>query len=110
MATKKTQNPELLPTPAAGRMRSALSDPPLATPRAEREAGLGAGSAGQSGDVSGLDRDELEGPESVEQLSEEGQDYEAEVVAGVEDAPDADQGGVRTHRYVAPETLWKDES
>lgn len=112
MARKKrqTQSPESLPTPAAGRLRSALSDPPLASPRAEREAGLGAEAAGQSGDTSGLDRDELEGPESVEELSEEGQDYEAELVAGVEDAPDADQGGVRTHRYVAPETLWKDKS
>ena len=106
---RPTQNPESLPTPAAGRLRSALSDPPFVAPREEREAGLGGESAGQSGDSSGLDRDELEGPESVESLAEEGQDYEAELVAGVEDAPDADQGGVRTHRYVTPETLWKEK-
>src|SRR5690348_15956761 len=95
---RPTQNPESLPTPAAGRMRSTLADPPFTPPRGEPEAGLGAESAGQSGDVSALDRDELEGPESVETLAEEGQDYEAELVAGVEDAPGPDQGGVRTHR------------
>lgn len=34
--------------------------------------------------------------ESVEQLVEEGQYYEAAVVSGVEDAPDADEGPVKT--------------
>jgi hypothetical protein len=33
----------------------------------------------------------------VEELAEEGQAFEAEVVSGVENAPDADQGEVRTH-------------
>ncbi|HMF10400.1 MAG TPA: hypothetical protein VKJ00_14775 [Thermoanaerobaculia bacterium] len=32
----------------------------------------------------------------MEELIEEGQAFEAGVVSGVEDAPDADQGGVRT--------------
>jgi N utilization substance protein A len=35
--------------------------------------------------------------ESVSELAEEGQDYEAEVISGVESAPDADQGEVKTH-------------
>src|SRR5436190_20806824 len=102
MSRKKSQNqnPESLPTDAAGRLRSALSDPPLAAPRKAPEAGLGAESAGQSGDISELDRDELEGPESVEELVEEGHDHEAELVAGVEDASVADQCGVRNPRYV----------
>ena len=32
----------------------------------------------------------------MEELVEEGQSFEAEVIAGVEDAPDADEGEVRT--------------
>ncbi|MGA8221916.1 MAG: hypothetical protein WB780_09715 [Candidatus Acidiferrales bacterium] len=59
--------------------------------------GLGPGAAGQSGDVEGLSETEEADSESVSELAEEGQDYEAEVVSGVENAPDADQGEVRTH-------------
>src|SRR5271156_5756774 len=59
--------------------------------------GLGSNSAGQSGDVEGLSETEEADSESVSELAEEGQDYEAEVVSGVENAPDADQGEVRTH-------------
>lgn len=36
--------------------------------------------------------------ESVEELLEEGQAFEAEAVDGVENAPDADQGEVRTRQ------------
>ncbi|HEX4997398.1 MAG TPA: hypothetical protein VFY29_04190 [Terriglobia bacterium] len=35
--------------------------------------------------------------ESVEELVEEGQFYEAEVVSGVENAPDPDQAPLRVH-------------
>ncbi|PYT82823.1 MAG: hypothetical protein DMG40_04100 [Acidobacteria bacterium] len=35
--------------------------------------------------------------ESADELLEEGQTFEAGIVSGVEDAPDADQGEVRTH-------------
>ena len=35
--------------------------------------------------------------ESADELLEEGQTFEAGVVSGVENAPDADQGEVRTH-------------
>lgn len=59
--------------------------------------GLGSAAAGQSGDVQGLSETELADSESVAELAEEGQDYEAEVVSGVERARDADQGEVRTH-------------
>ncbi len=108
--TDDRHNPESLPTPASGQLRSVLSEAPVPTPEDEREPGLGSESAGQSGDTMGLETQERSGPESVTELSEEGQDYEAEVIAGVEDAPDADQGGVRTHRYVQPEVPWKGES
>jgi hypothetical protein len=58
--------------------------------------GLGPESAGQSGDTLGLSRSEIADSESVEELIEEGQAFEAGVISGVENAPDADQGGVRT--------------
>lgn len=58
--------------------------------------GLGAESGGQSGDTQGLSRRSYDDSESVEELMEEGQYMEAEAVSGVENAPDADQGEVRT--------------
>lgn len=59
--------------------------------------GLGSEAAGQSGDTEGISRDENVDSESVEELLEEGQSFEAEVVSGVENAGNADDGGVRTH-------------
>lgn len=50
----------------------------------------------QSGDTQGLSRTEDVDSESVEELAAEGQDFEAGVVSGVEDAPDADVSEVRT--------------
>jgi len=52
--------------------------------------------AGQSGDLQGLSGDATADSESVQELLEEGQYFEAEAVAGVENAPDPDQGEVRT--------------
>jgi hypothetical protein len=63
--------------------------------------GMGARSAGQSGDLQGLSRREDVDSESVEELAGEGQSYEAEVVSGVEDALDPDQGEVRTREIPA---------
>jgi hypothetical protein len=51
---------------------------------------------GQSGDLQGLSSRPTADSESVEELLEEGNALEAEVVQGVENAPDADQGQVRT--------------
>jgi hypothetical protein len=59
--------------------------------------GLGAGWAGQSGDLQGLSGREGADSESVGELLEEGNAFEAEVVKGVEDAGDADKGEVVTH-------------
>jgi hypothetical protein len=58
--------------------------------------GLGSESGGQSGDTQGLSRREDVDSESVEELAEEGQSLEAEVVSGVENAKDPDQGEVTT--------------
>ena len=58
--------------------------------------GLGARSAGQSGDTQGISAAVRTDSESVEELLEEGQSFEAEVVAGVENAPEPDESEVRT--------------
>ena len=61
-----------------------------------REQGLGPGSAGQSGDTQGLSDVAEAGSESVRELVEEGQSFEAEAISGVENAPDADVAEVHT--------------
>jgi hypothetical protein len=58
--------------------------------------GLGARTGGQSGDTQGLSGIAQMDSESVEELLEEGQSFEAEVVAGVENAPDADESEIIT--------------
>ena len=60
--------------------------------------GLGPESGGQSGDTEGLSEEESVDSESVEELVEEGQAFEAGVISGVENAPNADEGGVRTRQ------------
>jgi N utilization substance protein A len=64
-------------------------------------AGSGAQSGGQSGDLQGLSNIPSADSESVDELIEEGNAFEAEAVQGVENALDPDQGEVRTHE--APE-------
>jgi hypothetical protein len=54
-------------------------------------------SGGQSGDLQGLSKREDVDSESVTELIEEGNAFEADVVKGVEDAGNADQGEVHTH-------------
>jgi len=61
----------------------------------ERSAG-DSSAAGQSGDVQGLSDIEDVDSESVRELAEEGQSYEAAAVSGVEDAPDPDIAEVTT--------------
>ena len=57
--------------------------------------GRGARSGGQSGSLQGLSDVESADSESVDELIEEGNAFEAEVVKGVEDAPDEEE--VHTH-------------
>ncbi len=57
--------------------------------------GLGARSGGQSGDLQGLSNLAGANSESVDELLEEGNAFEAEVVKGVQDA--GDEGEVHTH-------------
>jgi hypothetical protein len=51
----------------------------------------------QSGDLQGLSNVQVADSESVNELLEEGNAFEADVVKGVEDAGEADKGEVRTH-------------
>jgi hypothetical protein len=67
--------------------------------------GLGGISAGQSGDLQGLSNIEGADSESVGELLEEGNAFEAEIVKGVQDAPDADQGEVTTHQRPQDELI-----
>jgi len=58
---------------------------------------LGARSGRQSGDLQGLSNVQGADSESVDELLEQGNAFEADVVKGVEDAEEADEGEVRTH-------------
>jgi hypothetical protein len=80
----------------ATRRRADVVNP--VTPSGRR--GLGAASAGQSGDTQGLSRQSYDDSESVEELLEEGQYAEAEAVSGVENAPDADESEVHTREVL----------
>ena len=64
--------------------------------RSVPQQGLGARSGGQSGDIEGLSGIADADSESVEELLEEGQSFEAEVVRGVENAADPDESEVIT--------------
>jgi hypothetical protein len=57
----------------------------------------GSSSGGQSGDLQGLSNVETADSESVDELLEEGNAFEAEVVSGVEDAGERGVREVRTH-------------
>ena len=65
---------------------------------------LGPDSAGQSGDTQGLFRDDDSDSESVRELLEEGQSFEASVLSGIENAPLADEGPIKT-RQVAEDDV-----
>jgi hypothetical protein len=108
-AAQKTALPKAAPV-----LLKAPKAPParqhLESPRNQR--GLGSGSAGQSGDLQGLSVRERDDSESVEELVEEGQAWEASAISGVEDA-DGDPKEVRTHEVPeddVPEEYLDDEN
>jgi len=57
---------------------------------------VGSASAGQSGDTQGLSQIADAADESVEELADTDQAYEAEAVSGIEDAADHPERAVRT--------------
>ncbi len=85
-AAKEIRSPE----------RSTLAGRIFSTKRSSR-GGRASGAAGQAGDTQGLSPRDIADSESVEELVEEGQAYEADAISGVEDALDPDQGEVHTH-------------
>ncbi len=76
------------------RKQPAAKSPGMDTAAFTRE-GLRARSGGQSGDLQGLSNIAGAASESVDELLEEGNAFEADVVKGVEDA--GDEGEVHTH-------------
>ena len=68
----------------------------MANPRRKRRDETGPDSAGQSSDQQQLRDSALADSESVEELVEEGNAYEAGILSGVENAPDAGVEEVRT--------------
>jgi hypothetical protein len=83
--------------PVRGKKKASSAGPQVTGPIAIRSSrGLGSAAGGQSGDLQGLSRWESIESESVEELVEEGQSFEAEVVSGIENAKDPDEGEVTT--------------
>jgi hypothetical protein len=76
-------------------------DTPVSDPFKNEEEITGLETAGQSGDIQGLSTLPQADSESVAELVAEGQSFEAAVISGVEDAPDADEAPVKTKQ--APE-------
>jgi hypothetical protein len=58
---------------------------------------VGPRSAGQSGDLQGISNVESADSESVDELLEEGNAFEATLIKGIQDAPDPDESEVTTH-------------
>ena len=71
-------------------------DTPVFDPSKIEEDTGGLETAGQSGDTQGLSNLAGADSESVEELLEEGQSFEAGIIRGVENAPDADVAEVTT--------------
>jgi hypothetical protein len=71
-------------------------DTPVFDPSKIDEETGGLETAGQSGDTQGLSNLAQADSESVAELVEEGQFFEAAVISGVENAPDADVSPVKT--------------
>jgi hypothetical protein len=68
----------------------------MAKRKKREEDELGADSAGQSGDTQQMPNEADADSESVEELAEEGNAFEANAVEGVEDAKDPDVSEVTT--------------
>jgi hypothetical protein len=69
---------------------------PLSAVRPKSRSARAGSSGGGGGDYSGLSVVEGADSESPRELLEEGQTFEAGVVSGVQDAPNADQGEIKT--------------
>ena len=82
---------------ASKKKRPVRGRPAMADIASYEPHGMGPRSGGQAGDIQGLHGVEGAASESVEELLEEGNAYEAEVVKGVEDADTKDEMVIETH-------------
>jgi hypothetical protein len=98
---RRTMRPEI----SSGSQRSSLGGSIFEPADRPTKRGLGQDAAGQSGDLQGLSRAIDVDSESVEELIEEGQAFEADAIGGIENAPDPDQGEVRVHERPEDEIL-----
>ena len=102
LSSKKRAPKQKAARKPAGRRRPArqtqvvLGSQSVETVQLKRRAHTAAAGAG-GGDFDGVSVVEGADSESPEELLEEGQTFEAGIVSGVENAPDPDQGEVRTH-------------
>lgn len=85
------------PAEAAKKKRAVRGQPAMVEIASYEPHGTGARSGGQAGDTQGLPGVEGAASESVEELLEEGNAYEAEVVKGVEDVDRTEEMEVETH-------------
>ncbi len=96
LAKKKPTREKALKKRVSGKKQTRQKSQRLGTLAFSAE-GRRSRSGGQSGDSQGLSRLESADSQSVDELIEEGNVFEANVVAGVESAEDADEKEVRTH-------------
>jgi N utilization substance protein A len=92
------------PTPKKAPKKKTAAKPPRGKANSAEVAGyqrkgLGSFTGGQSGDLQGISSRSGVDSESVTELLEEGQTFEAEAVSGVENAADPDVSEVTTHQF-----------
>jgi hypothetical protein len=91
-AARKTSAPR-----AAGRRMTSRGKREVVDTVGFQPEDTGPRSAGQSGDLQGISNVEIADSESVDELLEEGNAFEATLVKGIQDAPDPDESEVTTH-------------
>jgi hypothetical protein len=94
---KKKSAPKRVQKPKASTGKQTRKTSGRSRAQAFSPMGPGSRSGEQSGDLQGLSRREAADSESVDELLEEGNAFEAGAVSGVEDAENADEQEVRTH-------------
>lgn len=93
---KKSAKRSARPRPRATRAREASLGSQSVEVVSLKPKALRARAGAGGGDYGGISTVEDVNSESADELLEEGQAFESGIVSGVEDAPDADQGPVRT--------------
>ena len=104
--TAKKKGPKRIAKPRAraGRPREMAAGSKSVETVSVKPKALRARAGAGGGDFGGVSTVESVDSESADELLEEGQAFESGIVSGVEDAPDADQGPVRT-REVAQDDV-----